>query len=91
MAKVSAHDALTFALKRDQALFAEEAEHLAEEAARIAANPPSDGRTVSGDLVRLIQEAGFLLKRATTIEASLQAVGLMSAEADSPGQQGARS
>lgn len=82
MALVTAHDALTYSLKRDRAQFAEEAERLAEQAARIAANPPGAGRnTVSGDLARLIQEAAFLLKRAATIEAGLEAVGLMGAEA----------
>ncbi|MEW2068612.1 hypothetical protein [Streptomyces sp. NPDC007346] len=82
MAKVTAHDALAYSLKREQAQFSEEAKRLAEQAARIAANPPAAGRnTVSGDLTRLIQEAAFLLKRAATIEAGLEAVGLMGAEA----------
>ncbi|NEA20194.1 hypothetical protein [Streptomyces halstedii] len=77
MAKVTAHDALTYSLKREQAQFAEEAERLAAQAAYIAATPPAPGRnTVSGDITRLIQEATFLLKRAVTIEA----VGLMNAE-----------
>ncbi|MFF4858573.1 hypothetical protein ACFY2N_27170 [Streptomyces rubiginosohelvolus] len=80
MAKVTAHDALSYSLKRDQAQFAEEAERLAKQAAYIAANPPADGRTVSGDITRLMQEAAFLLKRAVTIEAGLEAVGLMGAE-----------
>ncbi|MGW6466045.1 hypothetical protein [Streptomyces rubiginosohelvolus] len=80
MAKVTAHDALSYSLKRDQAQFAEEAERLAKQAAYIAANPPADGRSVSGDITRLMQEAAFLLKRAVTIEAGLEAVGLMSAE-----------
>lgn len=35
---------------------------------------------MSGDITRLIQEAAFLLKRAVTIEAGLEAVGLMDAE-----------
>ncbi|MGW3400295.1 hypothetical protein [Streptomyces zhihengii] len=81
MARVTANDALTYSLKRDQGQFAEEAERLAKNAAYIAANPPSDGRTVSGDITRLIQEAAFLLKRAVTIEAGIEAVGLMNAEA----------
>ncbi|MFE7485426.1 hypothetical protein [Streptomyces sp. NPDC057552] len=81
MAQVTAHDALTYSLKRDQAQFAEEAERLAKQAAYIAANPPTAGRAASGDLTRLIQEAAFLLKRAVTIEAGLEAVGLMGAEA----------
>ncbi|MFF3531365.1 hypothetical protein ACFYX5_32290 [Streptomyces rubiginosohelvolus] len=80
MAKVTAHDALSYSLKRDQAQFDEEAERLAKQAAYIAANPPADGRSVSGDITRLMQEAAFLLKRAVTIEAGLEAVGLMSAE-----------
>ncbi|MFD4595688.1 hypothetical protein [Streptomyces rubiginosohelvolus] len=80
MAKVTAHDALSYSLKRDQAQFAEEAERLAKQAAYIAANPPTDRRTVSGDITRLMQEAAFLLKRAVTIEAGLEAVGLMGAE-----------
>ncbi|KQX44540.1 hypothetical protein OH797_38435 (plasmid) [Streptomyces anulatus] len=80
MAQVTAHDALTYSLKREQAQFAEEADRLAKQAAYIAANPPSEGRAVSGDITRLIQEAAFLLKRAATIEAGLEAVGLMDAE-----------
>ncbi|WP_405506273.1 hypothetical protein OG323_05845 [Streptomyces cyaneofuscatus] len=80
MAPVTAHDVLTYSLKREQGQFAEEAERLAKQAAYIAANPPADGRTVSGDIARLIQEAAFLLKRAATIEAGLEAVGLMDAE-----------
>lgn len=80
MAKVTAHDALAYSLKREQAQYTEEAERLARQAAYIAANPPTDGRTVSGDINRLIQEAAFLLKRAVTIEAGLEAVGLMNAE-----------
>lgn len=80
MSKVTASEALTYSLKREQGQFAEEAERLAKNAAYIAANPPADGRTVSGDINRLIQEAAFLLKRAVTIEVSLEAVGLMSVE-----------
>ncbi|MFF6931590.1 hypothetical protein [Streptomyces californicus] len=80
MAKVTARDALSYSLKRDQAQFAEEAERLAKQAAHIAANPPTDGRSVSGDITRLMQEAAFLLKRAVTIEAGLEAVGLMGVE-----------
>ncbi|WP_329212309.1 hypothetical protein [Streptomyces sp. NBC_01708] len=80
MAQVTAHDALTYSLKREQAQYAEEAERLAKQAAHIAANPPTDGRTVSGDIARLIQEAAFLLKRAVTIEAGVEAAGLMNAE-----------
>ncbi|MFE9850375.1 hypothetical protein ACFYPN_16400 [Streptomyces sp. NPDC005576] len=80
MAQVTAREALTYSLKREQDQFAEEAERLAKQAAYIAANPPADGRTVSGDLTRLITEATFLLKRAVTIEAGLEAVGLMGAE-----------
>ncbi|MFE9913466.1 hypothetical protein [Streptomyces clavifer] len=80
MAQVTAQDALSYSLKREQAQFAEEAERLAEQAAYIAANPPSDGRTVSGDITRLMQEAAFLLKRAVTIEAGLDAVEMMNAE-----------
>ncbi|MGW2652176.1 hypothetical protein ACWC1D_00720 [Streptomyces sp. NPDC001478] len=77
---VTAKEALAYSLKRDQAQFVEEAERLASQAAYIAANPPSDGRSVSGDITRLIQEAAFLLKRATTIEAGLGAVALMNGE-----------
>ncbi|MFJ8923820.1 hypothetical protein ACIREK_30635 [Streptomyces sp. NPDC102415] len=80
MAKVTATDALAYSLKREQAQYAEEAERLAKQAAYIAANPPTDGRTVSGDISRLIQEAAFLLKRAVTIEAGLEAIGLMNVE-----------
>ncbi|MFD5695944.1 hypothetical protein [Streptomyces rubiginosohelvolus] len=80
MPKVTARDALSYSLKRDQAQFAEEAERLAKQAAYIAVNPPADGRSVSGDITRLMQEATFLLKRAVTIEAGLEAVGLMGAE-----------
>ncbi|MYW29685.1 hypothetical protein [Streptomyces sp. SID2119] len=83
MPKVTARDALAYSLKRDQAQFAEEAERLAKQAAYIAANPPADGRSVSGDITRLMQEAAFLLKRAVTIEAGLEAVGLLNAEAES--------
>ncbi|MFD9871733.1 hypothetical protein ACFXI8_26885 [Streptomyces niveus] len=83
MAKVTAHDVLTYSLKREQAQFFEEAARLAKQAAYIAANPPSDGRKASGDITRLIQEATFLLKRAVTIEAGLEAVGLMNTEASS--------
>ncbi|WP_228994313.1 hypothetical protein [Streptomyces sp. DH8] len=80
MAQVTAHDVLTYSLKREQTQFTEEAERLAKQAAYIAANPPADGRSVSGDITRLMQEAAFLLKRAVTIEAGLEAVGLMGAE-----------
>lgn len=80
MALVTAHEAMTYSLKREQAQFAEEGERLARQAAYIAANPPTGGRKVSGDITRLIQEAAFLLKRAVTIEAGLEAVGLVSAE-----------
>ncbi|MFJ3283322.1 hypothetical protein [Streptomyces halstedii] len=80
MAQVTAHDALAYSLKREQGQFAEEAERLAKQATYIAANPPADGRTVSGDITRLIQEAAFLLRRAATIEAGLEAVGLMNAQ-----------
>ncbi|MFG2540696.1 hypothetical protein ACGFU4_36200 [Streptomyces sp. NPDC048511] len=80
MAHVTAGDALAYSLKREQAQFAEEAERLAKQAAYIAANPPGDGRTVSGDVTRLIQEASFLLKRAATIEAGTEALGLMNTE-----------
>ncbi|MYR75154.1 MULTISPECIES: hypothetical protein [unclassified Streptomyces] len=81
MAQVTARDALTYSLKREQAQFAEEAERLAKQAAYIAANPAATGRTISGDIARLLQEATFLLKRAATIEAGLEAVELMGAEA----------
>lgn len=80
MAKVTARDALAYSLKREQGQFAEEAERLARQAAYTAANPPADGRSVSGDITRLMQEAAFLLKWAVTIEAGLEAVGLMGAE-----------
>ena len=76
---------LSRSLEDEQRRFVEEAESLADHAARIAARPPASGRsTVSGDLTSLIQEATFLLKRAVTIEASLEAVGLMAAEAGTP-------
>lgn len=81
MAKVTASEALTYSLKREQGQFADEAERLAKQAEYIAANPPTNGRTVSGDITRLIQEAAFLLKRAVTIEAGMEAVGLMNVEA----------
>ncbi|MYT79292.1 hypothetical protein YW3DRAFT_07114 [Streptomyces sp. MnatMP-M77] len=80
MTQVNAHYALDYSLKREQAQFSEEAERLAKQAAYIAANPPSEGRAVSGDITRLIQEAAFLLKRAATIEAGLEAAKLMNAE-----------
>lgn len=81
MGKVTANEALSYSLKREQAQFAEEAARLASQAAYIAANPPSEGRAVSGDITRLMQEAAFLLRRAATIEAGLEAVGLINAEA----------
>ncbi|TFI30189.1 hypothetical protein [Streptomyces sp. 4R-3d] len=81
MAQVTAHDALTYSLKREHAQYAEEAERLAKQAAHIAASTPAYGRKVSGDITRLITEATFLLKRAVTIEAGLEAVGLMGAAA----------
>lgn len=80
MAQVTARDALTSSIKREQGRFAEEAERLAKHAAYIAANPPADGRTVSGDITHLIDEAVFLLRRAVAMEANLEAVGLMDAE-----------
>ncbi|MFJ6438432.1 hypothetical protein [Streptomyces sp. NPDC091416] len=86
MAQVTASEALTYSIKREQAQFAEEAERLAAQVAYIATNPPTDGRTVSGDITRLIQEATFLLKRAVTIEAGLEAVGLICAETVTPEQ-----
>ncbi|MEV5283389.1 hypothetical protein ACFYMW_35680 [Streptomyces sp. NPDC006692] len=79
--QLTAASFLSRSIEDEQRRFAQEAQRLAEQAARIAANPPTSGRgTVSGDLTRLIQEATFLLKRAVTIEASLEAVGLMGAE-----------
>ncbi|MFD3970353.1 hypothetical protein [Streptomyces cyaneofuscatus] len=53
MALVTAHDALKYTLRREQSQFSEEAERLATQAAYIAANPPIDGRKVSGDITRL--------------------------------------
>lgn len=79
--QLTAASFLSRSIEDEQRRFTQEAEHLAEQATRIAANPPAAGRnTVSGDLTRLIQEATFLLKRAVTIEATLEAVGLMGAE-----------
>ncbi|GGZ83598.1 hypothetical protein [Streptomyces rubiginosohelvolus] len=79
--QLTAASFMSRSIEDEQRRFAQEAERLAEQAARIAANPPGVGRsTVSGDLTRLIQEATFLLKRSVTIEAGLEAVGLMNAE-----------
>ncbi|MET7584671.1 hypothetical protein [Streptomyces microflavus] len=78
---------LSRSIEDEQRRFAQEAERLAEQDACIAANPPGAERgTHSGDITRLIQEATFLLKRAVTIEAGLEAVGLMGAEAAIPEQ-----
>lgn len=84
--QLTAASFMSRSIQDEQRRFAQEAERLAKQAAYIAANPPSDGRAVSGDITRLIQEAAFLLKRAATIEASLEAVGLMNAEAATPEQ-----
>ncbi|MFI1576279.1 hypothetical protein ACH4VQ_36415 [Streptomyces anulatus] len=78
--QLTAASFLSRSIEDEQRRFAQEAERLAEQAARIAANPPATGRTASGDLTRLIAEATYLLKRAVTIEAGLEAVGLMGAE-----------
>ncbi|MEV8455465.1 hypothetical protein AB0467_34580 [Streptomyces sp. NPDC052095] len=79
--QLTAASFLSRSIEDEQRRFTQEAERLAEQATRIAATPPSAGRnTVSGDLTRLIQEAAFLLKRAVTIEAGLEAVSLMDAE-----------
>ncbi|MGA4867543.1 hypothetical protein ACPB9J_33455 [Streptomyces lavendulocolor] len=72
------------AIEREQQQFAVEAQRLADHAAHIAANPPTRQRSVSGDLTHLIQEATLLLRRGVTIEASVEALGLMEAEADTP-------
>lgn len=70
----------------EQARFSEEATRLSEQAAYIAANPPRTGRKSSGDIARLIQTATFLLQRAAAIEATLEAVGVMGAEANTTEQ-----
>lgn len=73
-------------IAQEQETFTDEANRLAEQAAHIAANPPTTGRgTVSGDLTRLIQSATFLLQRAVKIEATIEAVGLMAS--DNPNEQ----
>ncbi|QYA98734.1 hypothetical protein KZO11_36765 [Streptomyces anulatus] len=78
--QLTAASFLTRSIEDEQRRFTQEAERLAEQAARIAANPPNGQRTASGDLTRLIAEATCLLKRAVTIEAGLEAVGLIGAE-----------
>lgn len=79
--QLTAASFLARSIESDQQRFIQEAERLAEQAARIAKNPPADGRnTASGDLTRLIQEATFLLKRAVALEAGLEAVALMNSE-----------
>jgi hypothetical protein len=81
MATLTAASFLTRSTEQDQQRWAEEAARLAEQAASIAANPPRNGRKVSGDITRLIQTAALLLQRSATIEASLDALDLMNAEA----------
>lgn len=71
---------LSRTVTKEQEAFTHEARLVAEQAARIAANPPTVQRSVSGDLTRLSQEVAFLLRRAAKIEASLEALGLMEAE-----------
>ncbi|MFJ1900417.1 hypothetical protein [Streptomyces sp. NPDC088115] len=71
---------LSRSIEDEQRRFTQEAELLAEHAARIAANPGCGKRTASGDLTRLIQEAALLLKRAVTIEAGSEAIELMGVE-----------
>ncbi|WP_331728931.1 hypothetical protein OG693_39040 (plasmid) [Streptomyces sp. NBC_01259] len=78
--QLTAASFLSRSIEDEQRRFTQEAELLAEHAARIAANPPTGKRTASGDLTRLIQEAALLLKRAVTIEAGSEAIGLMGAE-----------
>ncbi|MEU2578868.1 hypothetical protein ACIP3B_36535 [Streptomyces anulatus] len=78
--QLTAASFLSRSIDDEQRRFTQQAERLAEQAARIAANPPGAGRTAPGDLTRLIAEATYLLKRAVTIEAGLEAVGLMGAE-----------
>ncbi|MFF8618287.1 hypothetical protein [Streptomyces sp. NPDC015350] len=78
--QLTAASFMTRSLKDEEHRFVQEAELMAEHAASIAANPPNGQRTASGDLIRLIQEATFLLKRAVTIEAGHETIGLMNAE-----------
>jgi hypothetical protein len=68
------------AVEHEQQQFVVQAQRLADHAARIAANPPTEKRTASGDLIRLVQEATLLLKTAVTIEASSATLGLMQAD-----------
>ncbi|SFY52058.1 hypothetical protein [Streptomyces sp. F-1] len=79
--RITAAHALARSITGEQQMFTEDAQRIAEQAAYIAANPPVEGRTVSGDLTRLSQYVADLLRRAAKIEASVQALALMKAEA----------
>lgn len=57
-----------------------DAERIAELAARIAANPPSPGSSMSGDVARLSQYVIDLLRSAARIEANMEAVQLVQAD-----------
>ncbi|GAA2199914.1 hypothetical protein [Streptomyces bangladeshensis] len=77
---ITAATALTRAITWEQEAFARDAEMAARTAAHIAANPPTAGRSVSGDLTRLSQYVADLLRRAAKIEAGLEAISLMDAD-----------
>ncbi|MCX5000967.1 hypothetical protein [Streptomyces longwoodensis] len=74
---IDAAAALTRATEWELEAFVKDAEKAARDAAHIAANPPTMGRTVSGDLTRLSQYVADLLRRAAKIEASFEALSLM--------------
>ena len=76
---IDAATALSRVTEWEQEAFARDAERAAHAAAHIAANPPTMGRTVSGDLARLSQAVADLLRRAAKIEASLEALSLKNA------------
>lgn len=67
-------------IEKEQERFTQEAERLVEQATYIASAPPVGQHKVSGDIIRLIQDASFLLKRAVAIEADTEALGLMGVE-----------
>jgi hypothetical protein len=87
---LTAANFLARSIEQEQERFTQEANRLVEQAAHIAATPPSSQRKVSGDITRLIQEASFLLKRAATIEAGAEALGLMGVEDTTTEQPGPR-
>lgn len=82
--RITAADALARSIAWEQEAFARDAEMIVRQATHIAANPPAVGRTVSGDVTRLAQYVADLLRRSAKIEASLEALTLMDAEAETP-------